>query len=223
MTEAQQIIRAANQAEDVHAILTGMSRVKRRAEQLGIQDSAPPPVPVNLDLLDQAEEIRASVIGWARLTSEEKGDALPASNMPAWTLFLRERAIWISGTPRAEDMLAELRDRTNRGIATLGLFPKRTQLPEHCQCGAPQWVYHEDVAWTQCADGHTASIAEALPNTSRTFSCAEAAMLLDVTPRTVERWVEERKIAAASQSPTRISALAIKIRRVGLANRGAVA
>lgn len=223
MIDAQQIIRAANQAEDVYAILTGMSRVKRRAESLGIQDSSLPAVPVNLDLLDQAEEIRSSIIGWARLTHEEQGDPLPASSMPAWTLFLREHAIWIAGASWAEDMAAELRDRTSRGIAMLGLYPRRTQLPEHCQCGAPQWVYHEDVAWTQCADGHVASIAEALPATTRTLSCAEAAMLLGVTPRTVERWVEERKIAAVSHNPTRISALSVKMRRVGLADRTSVA
>lgn len=223
MTDAQQIIRAANQAEDVYGILVGMSRVKRRAEQLGIQDSSEPAIPVNLDLLDQAEQIRASILGWTRLTSEEHGDPIPASTIPTWALFLREHAIWITGTAWAEDMLAELQDRTSRGIAMLGLYPRRTQLPHACQCGSVQWVYHEDLAWTQCADGHIAPIAEAIPATARTFSCTEAAMLLGVTPRTVERWVEDRKIAAASHNPTRITALAIKMRRVGLANRASVA
>lgn len=223
MTDAQSIIRTVNQAEDVYAILTGMSRVRRRAEQLGIQDGSVPGVPVNLDLLDQADNIRSSVTEWLKLIHEEQGDPLPASNMPAWCLHLRERAIWISGAPWAEDMVAELHDRTSRGIAMLGLYPRRTQLPEHCQCGAPQWVYHEDVAWTQCADGHVASLAEALPANTRTLSCAEAAMILGVTPRTVERWVEERKIAAASRNPTKISTLAVKMRRVGLADRTSVA
>lgn len=221
--DAQTIIRATNQAEDVHAILIGMSRVKRRAEQLGIQDGSVPGVPVNLDLLDQADQIRSSIVGWAQLLHEEHGDPLPASNVPAWTLFLREHAIWITGAPWAEDMLAELRDRTSRGIAMLGLYPKRTQLPDHCQCGAPQWVYHEDVAWTQCADGHVASLAEALPANTRTLSCSEAAMILGVTTRTIERWVEDRKIAAASHNPTRISALAVKMHRAGLAERSHVA
>lgn len=223
MTDAQQIIRTINQAEDVHAILIGMSRVKRRAEQLGVQDGSTPGVPVNLDLLDQAEEIRASILGWTQLLHEEQGDQPPASNVPAWALFLREHALWITGAPWAEDMHAELQDRTSRGIAMLGLYPRRTQLPERCQCGAPQWVYHEDIAWTQCDDGHIASLAEALPATTRTLSCAEAAMILGVTARTVERWVEERKIAAVARNPTRISTLSVKMYRAGLANRTAVA
>lgn len=223
MTDAQHIIRTINQAEDVHAILIGMSRIKRRAEQLGVQDGSTPGVPVNLDLLDQAEEIRASILGWTQLLHEEQGDPPPASNVPAWALHLRERALWITGAAWAEDMLAELHDRTSRGIAMLGLYPKRTKLPESCECGATQWVYHEDVAWTQCADGHIASLAEALPANTRTLSCTEAAMILGVTTRTVERWVEERKIAAASRNPTRISALSVKMHRVGLANRAAVA
>lgn len=217
MTDAQSIIRAVNRAEDVHFILTGMSRTKRR----GSNDGGPPstaesPAPLALELLDQAEDIRHSMTGWATIIHEEKRDPLPRDDMAAWTLWIRERAIWITGQPWADDMRDELADRTQRGIAMLGLFPRRTRLPEACQCGAAQWVYHEDIAWTLCSAGHIASLAEALPIDGPLLSCTEVAMILGVSARTIERWVADREIAVARTNPTRISTLAVRTKRVGL-------
>lgn len=223
MTDAQSLIRAVNRAEEAHFILTGMSRTKRRGDSSGPAGTAESPEPISLDMLDMAEEIRASLIGWARIVHEETSDPLPRDDMPAWALYLREHALWIASTPWADDATDEIRDRGTRGIAMLGLFPRRTRLPEPCQCGRPQWVYHEDIAWTLCADGHVASLADALPLTVRTLSCAEAAMILGTTARTIERWVADGELSAASHHPTRISALSIKLRRVGLAARGHVA
>lgn len=223
MTDAQSIIRAVNRAEEVHFILSGMSRTKRRSSDGGPASTAESPAPLAIELLDQAEDIRHSVIGWATVIHEEKHDPLPRDDVPAWTLWLRERAIWITSRPWAEDMRDELTDRTRRGIAMLGLFPRRTRLPEECQCGAPQWVYHEDIAWTLCSDGHIASLAEALPLDGPLLSCAEVAMILGVSTRTVERWVTDREIAVARTDPTRISTLAVKTKRVGLDQRAHVA
>ncbi|WP_152353310.1 helix-turn-helix domain-containing protein [Brachybacterium subflavum] len=202
MTDAQSVIRAVNRAEEVHFILEGMKRVKLSHHGPTVDTSGPPSAPVNLGMLDLAEDIRASLQGWSQLVNEEQGDPYPRDETTALALFLRQHAIWIADGTWATDMVEELEGMNQRAIGMLGMLPRRTKIPEHCECGAEQWVYHESVAFVRCADGHVASLADhAYAADTEGFSVTQVARILGVSRSTIGRMIDRGDLHAEGRPP----------------------
>lgn len=188
MTQAQEIIRAVNRAEEVHLILSGMARVRRARTSMGVDVSAAPGAPLDLAMVDLADDIRNSIQGWARLTEEEQGDLIADGATPALALHMRQRAIWIAGAEWAPVMVEELTDLNRRAIGALGLLPQRTPMPERCHCGAVQWVYHERPPFVRCRDGHASRLIEHLHGRGvEAITQVQAAWVLDCTQSAVSK------------------------------------
>lgn len=203
MTEVQAVIRAVNRAEEVHFILDGMSRLGRSRPSGPAVDISPEPgAPIDLSMHDLASDLRAKFQGWAQLLSEEQGDPLPADEVTSHALFLRQHAIWIAGAEWAEVMIDELREDTRRGVGMLGMLPRRTKVPEPCECGADQWVYHEDVAFVRCADGHLASLADhAYSGEAETFTVSQVARMTGMARSTIGYMIDRGDLHAEGRPP----------------------
>lgn len=219
MTEAQEIIRAVNRAEEVHFVLAGMSRIQRAAANGPVVDcSRDPAAPLDLGMLALAQEIADSIQGWARLTHEEQGDPLPRDETTALALYMRQRAIWIAGAEWAPVMLDELEDRYRRGFGMLGMLPRRTKVPEPCECGADQWVYHEEVAFVRCAGGHLSSLADhAYSGEAETFTVTQVARMTGMARSSIGFMIDRGDLHAEGRPP-RVPKAALRVLRGRLAS-----
>lgn len=162
MIDAQTIIRTVNRAEEAWEGLKVRGELRSRTGP-AVSASSAPPAPVDLGMLDLADDVAMSLHGWCRVAHEEGAGDLPADDVPAQAAWMRERAIWIAGAEWAPDMVDELADHARRGVGMLGMLTPRTPLPERCGvCEARQWVWHETPPIVRCREGHESQLVEHL-------------------------------------------------------------
>lgn len=213
-TDAQHVIRTINRAEDAHFILTGMARHQRTGrDSLGVDTSPDPSVPLNLTMHDLAQDIGTILRELALDVADAAGDWPDGLDAPGAALFVRQRAEVVVGHEGRETTLHALEDLYRKATGALGMLPRRTRIPEHCECGHEQWVYHENVAFTRCAGGHVSSLADhAYMENAPDFSATQAARLMGVTRWTITRMLERGDLVGAKGSPgtpARVSAMSI--------------
>lgn len=190
--DAQYVTRTIDQAEDTLFILQGMARAQTApAAGPKVDTSSTPGAPLNLTMHDLAVDIAGILRELALDVAEASGewpDGLDATGSAAFT---RTRTEHIIGHEGREATLQLLTDRHRQATGVLGMLPRRTRIPEHCECGAPQWVYHEHVAYVRCTDGHLGSLADhAYAAGAGHFTIGQAARILGVSDRTVGRLLE---------------------------------
>lgn len=213
-TDAQHVIRTINRAEDAHFILTGMARTQTSgAAGPKVQTSNAPGVPLNLTMHDLAQDIGTILRELALDVADATGDWPDGLDASGAALFIRQRAAVVVGHEGRETTLHALEDNYRKATGVLGMLPRRTRIPEHCECGHEQWVYHENVAFTRCAGGHVSSLADhAYMENAPDFSATQAARLMGVTRWTITRMLERGDLVGAKGSPgtpARVSAMSI--------------
>lgn len=208
MTDINATIRTIRQAEEVHKILEGMKRHQRATGNLGIQSSSRG-TPIDLGMLDLADDIKASLQGWARLVEEETEEPLQdLRDMDVVGQWLRERAEWIAGADWAEDMLSELSGHTRRAIGMLGLLPARMRMPEPCDCGAEQWLYHERPPFVRCRAGHLSGIVSHLQGRGvESVSQMQAAWVLGCSQSSVARRIKRGELHPGTRGGVMVDSL----------------
>lgn len=208
MIDVNHAIRTIRQAEEVHKILEGMKRHQRAITGPKVQTSASR-TPVDLGMLDLADDIKASLQGWARLVEEETGETLDdLRDMDVVGQWLRVRATWIAGANWAEDMLSELSGHTRRAIGMLGLLPARMQMPEPCDCGAEQWLYHERPPFVRCKAGHLSGIVSHLQGRGvESVSQMQAAWVLGCSQQAVSRRIKRGTLHSGADGGVLIASL----------------
>lgn len=107
---------AQHQALTGRLAATGSSRM---AEQ--VTGSRERPLPINLTVADHREHIVRVTASWASLTAEERGMALPHSDLPSVCAWLLRHLEWACAQPWVDDYAAEL--STLRGRALSLLYP----------------------------------------------------------------------------------------------------
>lgn len=186
------VTRTINQAEEAWFILQGMARAQASgAPGPKVQTSTTPGAPLNLTMHDLATDIATTLRDLALDIAEASGewpDGLDATGAAAFT---RPRTEHIIGHEGREDVLRTLREHTQRATGVLGMLPRRTRIPEHCECGHQQWVYHEHVAYIRCKAGHLGSLADhAYAADTGHFTIGQTARILGVSDRTIGRLLE---------------------------------
>lgn len=180
MTEAQEVIRAVNRAEEVLEGLKVRGELRTSPGGLAATPATSRP-PVDLAMMDLAHHIEQLFHGWARLLHEDAGVELPNGNhlVPDWLRTYRDQ---IAQAGWAPDMVDELEAAARKGIGMLGLLPKRTPLPEPCAiCESRQWVYHERPPFVRCQQEHESQLVEHLQGRgTEVITHADAAWILGV-------------------------------------------
>ncbi|MFC0673536.1 helix-turn-helix domain-containing protein [Brachybacterium hainanense] len=215
--------RIIDQAEDAWFILQGMARAQTQAAGPKVQTSTTPAAPLNLTMHDLAVDI-ATILRDLALdiadTTGEWPDGLDATGAAA---FARARTEHIIGHEGREETIATLADRHRTATGILGMLPRRTRVPEPCECGAQQHVYHEHVAYVRCEDGHLASLADhAYAAGAGHFTIGQAARILGVSDRTIGRLLERGDLWGSRGSSGRrgfVDAASVTAFRHGLARR----
>lgn len=192
MIDQQRARRTIDQAEEAWFVLQGMARAGATTPAgPKVTTSTTPAAPLNLTMHDLAVDLATILRDLALDIAETCGewpDSLDATGAAA---YARARTEHIVGHEGREDTLHTLRDHIQRATGVLGILPRRTRIPEHCECGAEQWVYHEHVAYVRCRDGHLASLADhAYAAGTGHFTIGQAARILGVSDRTVGRLME---------------------------------
>lgn len=192
MTDAQQIIRTINRAEDAHYILTGMARAQTSSPTgPKVKTSNTPAAPLNLTMHDLATDIAAILRELALDIAAQSGDWPDGLDVPAAGQYIRQHSTFVVGHEGHETDIANLAECYRKATGVLGMLPRRTRIPEPCECGAEQWVYHEHVAYVRCRDGHLASLADhAYAAGTGHFTIGQAARILGVSDRTIGRLLE---------------------------------
>lgn len=208
MIDVNHAIRTIRQAEEVHKVLEGMKRHQRTTGNLGIQSSSRG-TPIDLGMLDLADDIKASLQGWARIVEEETEEPLQdLRDMDVVGQWLRVRATWIAGADWAEDMLAELSGHTRRAIGMLGLLPSRMRMPEPCDCGAEQWLYHERPPFVRCKAGHLSGIVSHLQGRGvESVSQMQAAWVLGCSQQAVSRRIKRGTLRPGADGGVLVASL----------------
>ena len=208
MTDINAVIRTIRQAEEVHKILEGMKRHQRTSNGPRAQTSTIG-TPIDLGMLDLADDIKASLQGWARLVEEETEEPLQdLRDMDVVGQWLRVRATWIAGATWAEDMLSELSGHTRRAIGMLGLLPARMRMPEPCDCGAEQWLYHERPPFVRCKAGHLSGIVSHLQGRGvESVSQMQAAWVLGCSQSSVARRIKRGELHPGTKGGVMVDSL----------------
>lgn len=190
-TDAQHIIRTIDQAEEAWFILQGMARAQTRPHGPKVDTSNAPAAPLNLTMYDLAQDITGTLRDLALDIADACGDWPNGLDATGAAAFTRARTEHIIGHEGREDVLRTLREHTNRATGVLAILPRRTRIPEHCECGAEQWVYHEHVAYVRCHDGHLGSLADhAYGADTGHFTIGQTARILGISDRTVGRLLD---------------------------------
>lgn len=199
MTDANTIIRAVNQAEEVHDGLEvrGDLRSHSGPSSAGASESRPP---VDIGMMDLATHIQGLIQLWTRFVHEESGDDLPADTITDQALFMRQRATWIAGASWAPDMIDELETAVRKGTGMLGLLPPRMYMPEPCAiCHAVQWIYHERPPIVRCQAGHESELHEHLQGRdTETVTHEQAAWVLGIKRRAVGMAIKRGTLTAGT-------------------------
>lgn len=217
MTDANHVIRAINQAEEVHDGLNvrGDLRSHNGPSSAGASESRPP---VDLGMLDLARDIEKLIQLWTRLVHEESGDELPADTITGQARYMRERAIWIAGAEWAPDMIDELESVARKGVGMLGMLPPRSPLPEPCNvCGAQQWIYHERPPIVRCREEHESQLVEHMQGRgAETVTHAEAAWVLGIKRRAVGMAIKRGTLTAGIGGGVTIESVRARLANVSV-------
>lgn len=200
--DPQHVTRTIAQAEEAWFILQGMARAQTSGPQgPKVTTSSTPGTPLNLTMHDLAVDIAATLQELALDIAEATGewpDSLDATGAAA---YARKWAEHITGHEGREDVLRTLTEHVQRATGVLGMHPRRTRVPEPCECGHEQWVYHEHVAYVRCKGGHLSSLADhAYAAGAGHFTIGQAARILGVSDRTVGRLLERGDLWGARGS-----------------------
>lgn len=192
MIDQQHAIRTINQSEEAWFVLQGMARAQTSGPQgPKVSTSSTPGAPLNLTMHDLAQDITTILRDLALDIADACGEWPDSLDATGAALYARQRTEHIIGHEGREETLHTLREHVQRATGVLGMLPRRTRIPEHCECGAEQWVYHEHVAYVRCRDGHLASLADhAYAAHAGHFTIGQAARLLGVSERTIGRLLE---------------------------------
>lgn len=215
MTDANSVIRAVNQAEEVHDGLEvrGDLRSHSGPSSAGASESRPP---VDIGMMDLATHIQGLMQLWTRLVHEESGDELPPDTIADQAQYMRQRAIWIAGAEWAPDMIDELEAAARKGVGMLGLLPPRSPLPEPCNvCGAQQWIYHERPPIVRCREEHESQLVEHMQGRgTETVSHEQAAWVLGVKRTAVSMAIKRGTLRAGEQGGVTIESLRVRLAKV---------
>ena len=158
--DANAVIRAINQAEEYWYVLSGLARHKTNATGPKVATSTEPAAPLDLTLHDLAQAIYGVLRDLALDLADTTGEWPDQLDAPGAALFIRQHATTMATHPGMIENLDLLNDHKKKANGALGLLPRRTQIPEYCECGAPQWCYHEKPPFIKCKDGHIAPLAD---------------------------------------------------------------
>lgn len=201
--DAQHVIRTINRAEDAHFILQGMARHQGTGQpSLGVDITPDPASPLDLTMHDLATEIIEVLRDLAMDVADATREWPDGLDAPGAALFIRQRAHHVVGHEGREETLTLLEERYRSATGVLGMLPRRTKVPEYCECGREQWVYHEHVAFVRCQDGHVASLADhAYRGDTKAFTVTQTARILGVSRSTIGRMIERGDLHAEGRPP----------------------
>lgn len=202
MTDMLQVANAINFALDMHRALCAAVGEYRQGGTERRAATREAVVPINVEVFDQRDLIGSQIVEWARLVEEESGQQCERLTPQVAGRWMVERADWIAGAGWAPDMIEELRSSAKRSEAMLGLLPRRTRLAHPCECGAEQWIIHEQILMVRCAYGHEAPLADHgdIPD-GEPLTVTQAARVTGVARRTITRMIDRGDIEAVGVPP----------------------
>lgn len=221
--DAQHVTRTINQAEEAWFVLQGMARAQTSTTTgPKVAGSTSPGTPLNLTMHDLAVDLATILRDLALDVAEASGDWPDGLDATGAAVFARARTEHIVGHEGREATIHTLREHIQRATGVLGMLPRRTRIPEPCECGAEQFVYHEYVAYVQCRGGHLASLADhAYAAGAGHFTIGQAARILGVSDRTIGRLLERGDLWGSRGSGGRrgyVDAASVTAFRHGLAS-----
>ena len=106
-------------------------------------------------------------------------------------MFIHRHATLVAGHEGMRENLPILKDLMERAHGPMGLLPRRTRIPEYCECGTVQWCYHEQPPFVKCKAGHIALLADhAYRAGAEAYTATQAARLIGVSVATIGRMIE---------------------------------
>ncbi|HEY9411065.1 MAG TPA: hypothetical protein VIP77_15910 [Jiangellaceae bacterium] len=102
---AEDAIEAARLHSELLQVLTGSTGLGEK-----VSSSKDPNITLNDAAADARIAIRATLVSWCRMVSEERGISLPPDNMRAIGAYLAKHAEWLAAHPAAAEAVAELHD-----------------------------------------------------------------------------------------------------------------
>lgn len=197
----QRIAELPAQQQQVRACLGGL---RSNTNDGSRRTKGNPPMPMNPTAFDHLEQLHATVVGWTRIITEERGlrgpDRNDVAHLGPWLLSQHD---WICGQPWVDDMADELRDLQRAADGITRARPQQHRLPAPCPTCDQQQLTRWDGAdhvtcgscgrtWTEHDYARLVLVLASDRGTS--ITAPEAAKRAGVPASTFRRWVGEGHI-----------------------------
>lgn len=215
IADPQWIIRTVNRATEIHYIATGLIGHHQTATGPKVDTTTTPSTPINISLLDLANDIATTLRDLALDIADTLHEWPDNLDPEGAATYIRQHATRIPpDRPGPYDTIDKLDDFNRRGLGVLGMLPRRTRIPELCECGATQYVIHETPVHVRCERGHDSPLTDhAYPDETTTYTYSQAARILGITQSAISQAVKKGRLDATPGAPGKpgtITATALK-------------